>query len=192
MKPLRTSIIVLVVLTVVTGGLYPLFITGLGAVFFPAQAQGSLISKDGKVVGSRLIGQEFASDTYFHPRPSVVNYDASASGASNWGYTSSDLKKAYDDRLAQWQKENPAAASASVPLDVLFASGSGLDPDISPQAAEDQAPRVAAARHASARDVLDLVRRYEKSPQLGFMGEPRVNVLELNMALDKAFPGRRD
>ncbi len=186
MKPIRTSIVALVVLTVLTGGLYPLLMTGIGALFFPDKGQGSLIVKDGKTVGSELIGQDFTSDKYFHPRPSAVGYDASSSGAGNWGDTSSDLKKAYDRRLAQWRKENP---NKPAPMDMLFASGSGLDPDISPQAAEEQAPRVAQARHAAAAEVLTLVRRFEQAPQLGFLGEPRVNVLELNLALDKAFAG---
>lgn len=189
MKTLRTSIIVLIVLTVVTGGLYPLLMTGIGALFFPGQVDGSLITRSGKTVGSELIGQDFASDRYFHPRPSAINYDASSSGASNWGYTSSDLKKAYDQRVADWQKQNPGVnADSTPPMDMLFASASGLDPHISPQAAELQVARVAAARHLSADRLLVLVRRFEEQPQLGFLGEPRVNVLELNLELDREFP----
>lgn len=188
MKHLRTSIIVLVVFTVVTGGIYPLFMTGIGALFFRGQAGGSLIAKDGKTIGSALIGQDFSSDIYFHPRPSAIKYDASSSGASNLGYTSKDLKQAFDQRKADWQKANGGSAA---PIDMLFASGSGLDPDISPQAAELQVPRVAAARHileARVPELLALVKSHEAGPQLGFMGEPRVNVLSLNLALDREFP----
>jgi K+-transporting ATPase ATPase C chain len=188
MKHFLTSIIVLVVLTVITGGLYPLLMTGVGAVIFPQKAQGSLLVRDGKVVGSRLIGQDFAGDAYFHPRPSAVKYDAASSGASNMGYTSMELKKEYEQRKADWKKAN---GGTEPPMDMLFASGSGLDPDISPQAAELQVPRVAAARHLAAQkdgDIMALVRRFERQPQLGFLGEPRVNVLELNVALDREFP----
>ncbi|HTP59601.1 MAG TPA: potassium-transporting ATPase subunit C, partial [Spirochaetia bacterium] len=139
-------------------------------------------------VGSSLIAQDFEKDIYFHPRPSAVKYDSSSSGASNWGWTSSDLKKAYDQRKADWQK---AYGSAEPPMDMLFASGSGLDPDISPESAEIQAKSVAAARHLDGQEaalLMDMVRRYEKGPQLGFLGEPRVNVLALNLAVDKQFP----
>ena len=133
--------------TVAVGGIYPLFMYGVGALVFPGQAQGSLLTRDGKVVGSALIGQDFSSDVYFHPRPSSIKYDASSSGASNWGWTSADLKKAYTQNKADWQKAN---GNAEPPQDMVFASGSGLDPHISPQAAELQVPRVAAARHLAA------------------------------------------
>ncbi|MGA2762559.1 MAG: potassium-transporting ATPase subunit KdpC [Spirochaetia bacterium] len=188
MKPIRTAIIVLVFWTVVVGGIYPLLMTGVGAVLFPAGAQGSLVEKGGKVVGSTLLAQDFSSDVYFHPRPSAAKYDPTSSGASNWGWTSSDLKKAYDQRRSDWQK---AYGAGDPPMDMLFASGSGLDPEISPEAAEAQVKRVADARHFDAtgqRNLLTLVRRFEEAPQLGFLGEPRVNVLALNLALDKEFP----
>jgi K+-transporting ATPase ATPase C chain len=187
MKHLRTSILVTIFWTVVAGGIYPLFVYGIGAVFFPQKVQGSLVMKAGKTVGSSLIGQDFTSDIYFRPRPSAVGYDASSSGASNKGWTSADLKKAYDQRKADWQKAN---GTGTAPMDMLFASGSGLDPDISPDAAELQVPRVAAARHLSAGDaarLLALVRSLEQGPQLGFLGESRVNVLALNSALDQEF-----
>ena len=190
MKPVRTAIIVTIFWTLVVGGMYPLLMFGVGAVFFPAQAQGSLIMKDGKVVGSALIGQDISSDAYFHPRPSTIKYDPSSSGASNWGWTSSDLKKAYTQNKADWQKAN---GNTEPPQEMVFASGSGLDPHISPQAAELQAARVAAARHLTSEDngkLLTLVRMYEEAPQLGFLGEPRVNVLNLNLALDRQFPKR--
>ena len=188
MKPIRTAIIVFVFWTVVVGGIYPLLMTGVGAVLFPARARGSLVEKGGKVVGSTLLAQDFSSDIYFHPRPSAAKYDPTNSGASNWGWTSSDLKKAYDQRRSDWQK---AYGPGDPPMDMLFASGSGLDPEISPDAAEAQVKRVADARHFDAtgqRNLLALVRRFEEAPQLGFLGEPRVNVLALNLALDKEFP----
>jgi K+-transporting ATPase ATPase C chain len=146
------------------------------------------VEKKGAVVGSALVGQDFAGDRYFHPRPSVIKYDASSSGASNWGYTSKSLKEAYAQRKADWEKAN---GGAEPPMDMLFASGSGLDPHISPLAAEQQVARVAAGRGIPQDKVADLqalVRRFEETPQLGFLGEPRVNVLALNLALDKEFP----
>lgn len=188
MKPVRTAIIVTLFWTVVVGGMYPLLMYGVGAAFFPGQAQGSLVEKNGKVVGSTLIGQDFPSDKYFHSRPSAIGYDPSSSGASNKGWTSADLKKAYDQYKADWQKAN---GDTQAPPDMLSASGSGLDPHISPQAAELQVPGVSAARHLPADQtarLLALVQRYEEAPQLGFLGEPRVNVLLLNLALDEAFP----
>jgi potassium-transporting ATPase KdpC subunit len=194
MKHVRSAIITTIFWTVVVGGAYPLLMWGIGALFFPQQAEGSLVVLNGATVGSTLIGQDFESDRYFHPRPSAIGYDASNSGASNLGWTSAALKQAYDQRMADWKKANPPAAgtSDSPPMDMLFASGSGLDPHVSPESAEAQVPRVAAARHLSStqsRALLELVRTYEEGPQLGFMGEPRVNVLGLNVDLDRQFPG---
>jgi len=192
MKHIRSAIITTIFWTVVVGGAYPVLMWGVGAVFFPRQAQGSLVVKDGATIGSSLIGQDFESDRYFHGRPSAIGYDSSNSGASNYGWTSAALKQAYDQRVADWKKANPAASADAPPMDMLFASGSGLDPHISPDAAEGQVARVAAARHLDAdraRALLDLVRAHEEGPQLGFLGEPRVNVLLLNLAVDKAFPG---
>jgi K+-transporting ATPase ATPase C chain len=188
MKPIRTAIIVFVFWTIVLGGLYPLFMTGVGAVLFPKRVQGSLIARDGKIVGSTLLAQDFQSDIYFHPRPSAAKYDPTNSGASNWGWTSSDLKKAYLQRKSEWQK---TYGPADPPMDMMFASASGLDPHISPESAEIQAKSVAAARHLDPEKtfrLLALVRSFEEGPQLGFLGEPRVNVLALNIALDKEFP----
>jgi len=188
MKPVRTAIIVTIFWTVVVGGMYPLLMYGVGAVFFPGQAQGSLLVRDGKVVGSALIGQDFSTDAYFHPRPSAIKYDSTSSGATNWGWTSADLKKAYSQYKADWQKSN---GNTEPPQDMVFASGSGLDPHVSPQGAELQVRRVAAARHLSSDDaakLLTLVRSLEEAPQLGFLGEPRVNILRLNIALDRQFP----
>jgi potassium-transporting ATPase KdpC subunit len=188
MKHLRTALVVLVFWTIAVGGIYPLVMTGIGAAFFPRKAHGSLVERGGKVIGSTLLAQDFTGDAYFHPRPSAVKYDGSSSGASNWGYTSADLKKAYDQRKSDWQK---AFGPAEPPVEMLYASGSGLDPDISLQAAEAQVTRVAGARHLTpqqAEQLMALVRRSESGPQLGFLGEPRVNVLVLNLALDSAFP----
>ncbi len=188
MKPIRTAIIVFVFWTIVVGGLYPLLMTGVGAVLFPRKVQGSLVVMKGKVVGSSLLAQDFESDLYFHPRPSAVKYDPTSSGASNWGWTSADLKKAYDQRRSDWLK---TYGPGEPPMDMMFASGSGLDPQISPPAAEAQVRRVSSARHLDAAGeakLLALVRGHERTPQLGFLGEPRVNVLSLNMAVDKEFP----
>jgi potassium-transporting ATPase KdpC subunit len=190
MKHLRTSILVTIFWTIVVGGAYPLLMWGVGAVFFPRQAAGSVVvTEAGAVLGSSLIGQDFESDRYFHPRPSAIGYDSSNSGASNLSWTSDSLKKAYEQRKSDWQKAN---GSGEPPMDVLFASGSGLDPHISPEAAEAQVPRVADARHLNAEQakaLVQLVKAHEEHPQLGFLGEPRVNVLLLNLALDGAFPG---
>lgn len=188
MKPVRTAIIATIFWTVVVGGMYPLLMTGIGAVLFPRKVQGSLVVDKGKAVGSSLIAQDFQSPVYFHPRPSAVKYDPTGSGASNWGWTSSDLKKAYDQRKGDWQK---TYGPGEPPMDMMFASGSGLDPHISPSAAEVQVSSVAAARHLDANGkarLLALVRQHEEDPQLGFLGEPRVNVLELNRAVDERFP----
>ncbi|MGO9307752.1 MAG: potassium-transporting ATPase subunit KdpC [Spirochaetia bacterium] len=190
MKHVRTAIIVTIFWTVAVGGIYPLFMYGVGALAFPGQAQGSLLTRDGKVVGSALIGQDFSTDAYFHPRPSSIKYDASNSGASNWGWTSADLKKAYTQNRTDWLKAN---GNAEPPQDMVMASGSGLDPHVSPAGAELQVPRVAAARHLAAdgaAKLLALVQSFEEEPQLGFLGEPRVNVLELNIALDRQFPAK--
>ena len=192
MKHFRTSVVFLLAAIVILGGAYPLLMTGVGALFFPAQASGSLVrvgpARGGNVIGSRLIGQRFTGPEYFHPRPSVVDYNTMPSGASNLGYTSRELKTEYEKRKAEWEKEN---GTTTVPQTMVWASGSGLDPDISPRAAELQVPRVAAARGLDAMGEAALMALVEKSiagPQLGFLGEPRVNVLELNLAVDKAFP----
>jgi len=188
MKPIRTGIIVLLFWTIVVGGLYPLVMTGVAALFFPHKAGGSLVERGGKTVGSELLAQDFESDTYFHNRPSATGYNPASSGASNQGYTSAQLKKDFTQRLSDWQKAN---GTTEAPMEMLYASGSGVDPDIGPRAAELQVPRVAAARHLSGgqtASLLDLVKSREQGPQVGFLGEPRVNVLQLNLALDNAFP----
>jgi potassium-transporting ATPase KdpC subunit len=188
MKAIRIAIVVTIFWTVVVGGIYPLVITGVGALFFSKQADGSLITRQGTVVGSQLIGQTFTAPRYFQSRPSASGYDALTPGASNQGWTSAALKGAYDQRKAEWQK---AFGPGEAPMDMLYASGSGLDPDISAPAAQAQVGAVAAARRLSADQTArlrDLVGAHEDGPQLGFLGEPRVNVLELNLAVDEEFP----
>jgi K+-transporting ATPase ATPase C chain len=174
--------VVFLTFTVLTGIAYPLAVTGVSQVVFSGRADGSLFERDGKVVGSRLIGQNFSGPRYFHPRPSAAGdgYDAMASSASNLGPTNQDLLKAIEERRAAYRDANGADA----PIDALTASGSGLDPDISPANARLQASRVARARALSVAKVLALIDEHTDSRSLGFLGEPGVNVLELNLALD--------
>jgi K+-transporting ATPase ATPase C chain len=169
--------------TVVFGLFYPLAITGLGKLLFPKQAAGSLIQKDGRVIGSRLIGQTFTADKYFHSRPSAAGagYDATASGPSNLAPTNQALVDRVKGDVAKLRQENPGEP---IPVDLVTASGSGLDPDISPAAAEFQVPRVARARGMSPAAVRALVARHTLARTFGIFGEPRVNVLELNLDLD--------
>jgi potassium-transporting ATPase KdpC subunit len=186
---LRIAILMTLVTTVLFGLLYPLAVTGLGQLFFPSQANGGLITKNGQVVGSRLIGQPFSSDIYFHPRPSAAGngYDpvAASGGASNLGPTNRQLLDRVKADAEKLRAENP---NASIPVDLVTTSGSGLDPDISPAAASFQIPRVAKARHRSEADIRALVAKHTTARQFGIFGEPRVNVLELNLDLDKSYP----
>lgn len=185
---LRPAIVSAVLFMLVCGLVYPLVTTGVAQVLFPDQANGSLLEKDGEVVGSKLIGQQFTSPRYFHPRPSATQsrpYNASYSGGSNLGPTNKKLISRVRERVEVYRKENGLSPGAPVPVDAVTASGSGLDPDISVANAELQAARVAKARGLPLQRVRELIKRYTTGRQFGFLGEPRVNVLELNLALDR-------
>lgn len=200
LREIRPAIVVLVALTLATGLAYPLAITGIAQIVFPRQAQGSMIERDGHVVGSALIGQTFADDKYFHGRPSATTapdpndstksvaapYNAANSGGSNLGPSNKALIDRVQGDLAKLKQENPAA---SVPIDLVTTSASGLDPDISPEAALFQAPRIAKARNLPENRVRELVADQTEGRFLGLLGEPRVNVLLLNLALDRLTSG---
>lgn len=199
LKEVRPAMVSLLALTMITGLAYPLAVTGIAAVLFPYQAQGSLVERGGQVVGSALIGQEFKVDRYFHGRPSATvapdpadasktipaPYNAANSGGSNLGPTSKALADRLSEDVAKLKAENPAAA---IPVDLVTTSGSGLDPDVSPEGALFQVPRVAKARGVPEEQIRKLVTASVQPPLGGVLGEPRVNVLKLNLALDAAVP----
>ena len=196
LREIRPAIVFIIALTLITGVAYPFAVTGIAQLLFPRQAEGSMVERDGKVVGSALIGQEFASDRYFHGRPSATTapdpndstktvpapYNAGNSGGSNLGPTSKALIERIQGTIEKLKQENP---SAPVPMDLVTTSGSGLDPHISPEAAQFQVPRIAKARDLPEYRVRQLVAENTSGPLVGLLGEWRVNVLELNLALDR-------
>jgi len=200
LREIRPAIVVLLALTIITGLVYPLAMTGIAQVIFPYRAQGSMIERDGKVVGSALIGQNFTSDKYFHGRPSATTapdpndptktvaapYNAANSGGSNLGPSNKALIDRVQGDMDKLKEENP---SAPVPADLVTTSASGLDPDISPEAAFFQVPRIAKARNLPEDQIRQLVTDNTQGRFLGLLGEPRVNVLLLNLALDRLSAG---
>jgi potassium-transporting ATPase KdpC subunit len=186
LSQLRPALVVTIAFTLLAGLVYPLAFTAIAQLVMPSQANGSLVSRNGVVVGSALIGQSFSADRYFHGRPSAAGdkgYDASASSGSNFGPTSQKLI----DRVKATVAELRTHGASSIPADAATASASGLDPDISPAFAELQVERVAKARGVSAEQIRQIIGQHTQRPRLGFVGEPRVNVLTLNLALDAAF-----
>lgn len=190
MRILRQAVVCLVVFIVITGIIYPLIITAIAQLAFPNKANGSLLTRDGKIIGSSLIGQSFSSPKYFWARPSAtspVPYNAAGSSGSNLGPLNPALIDNVKARIEQLKAADPNA-KLLVPVDLVTASGSGLDPDISPAAALNQVGRIAKARNINEFKIKELVERYAKPRQFGILGEPRVNVLELNLALDDLQP----
>src|SRR5947209_2934378 len=186
-KNLMIYVLMTIATTILLGIVYPLVVTGIAQVLFPKKANGQLIQSNGKTVGSRILGQSFTSPGYFHSRPSAAGngYDATASNGSQWGPTNQKLVDRVKGDVAAAQSENPGTP---IPIDLVTASGSGLDPEISPAAAAFQLPRVAKERGISEAQLRQLVAKHTENRQLGFLGEPRVNVLELNLELDKQYP----
>lgn len=186
-KNIITSILMTIATTILLGIIYPLAVTGIAQVFFRDKANGQLITQNGTVVGSRIIGQSFIGTGYFHSRPSAAGngYDAANSGGSNYGPTNQKLIDRVAGRVADLQKENPATR---IPADLVTTSGSGLDPDISPAGADFQVARIAKDRGLAEDQVRQLIQQHTSLRQWGFLGEPRVNVLELNLALDQSKP----
>ena len=189
LSEIKTSIIATIVLAIILSGLYPVVVWGLAQLAFPHKANGSLIeSNDRRIIGSDLLGQSFSGEKYFHPRPSAAGsgYDATSSSGTNLGPTSQKLINNVQAAVEQYRKENNLSADVLIPGDAVTSSGSGLDPHISVKNAQLQTPRVAKARGLSEENVRDFVRQNTEGPQLGILGDPGVNVLKLNLALDQA------
>ena len=189
-KNLTTAILMTIATTILLGIIYPLVVTGLAQLIFPKQANGQLIQKDGKTIGSSIIAQGFFSPSYFHPRPSMAGsgYDPTSTNGSQLGPTNQKLIDRVKGGVANAQPENP---DTPVPIDLVTGSASGLDPHITPATAEFQLPRVAESRGITVDQLRALVQKHTEPRQLGFLGEPRVNVLELNLELDERFPTRK-
>jgi K+-transporting ATPase ATPase C chain len=189
-KNLVTAVLMTIATTILLGIIYPLVVTGLAQVLFPKRANGQLIQRDGKTIGSRIIGQPFVGPAYFHSRPPAAGngYDAANSGGTNLGPTNKKLIDRVSGDVAQLHAENP---SSPVPIDLVTTSASGLDPDITPAAALFQVPRLARERGMSDDELRQLIAKHTAKRQLGFLGEPRVNVLELNVDLDEHFPVKK-
>jgi potassium-transporting ATPase KdpC subunit len=189
-KQIQPAIVMTLVLCVITGLIYPAAVTGMAQALFPRQANGSLVTVNGRVVGSALIGQPFSRPEYFHPRPSAAGngYDATASGGTNKGPTDAKLADTLIAQAVDSVVKNDGAVKGSIPSDMVTSSASGLDPDISPANARLQVPRVARARGAPEAQIAAILARHIQGRQFGFFGEPRVNVLLLNIAVDSAFP----
>lgn len=183
-RQLLAGLGMVLVFTVLTGLAYPLAVTGIAQAIFPDQSDGSLVERDGEVVGSRLVAQPFTQPEYFHPRPSAVDYDATDSGGANWGPTNPDLLASVEANALEYREVNGVGEDEPVPVDAVTMSSSGLDPHISIANAHVQAPRISEARGIAVEEVLRLVDEYTDGRAFGFLGEPGVNVLELNLALD--------
>jgi potassium-transporting ATPase KdpC subunit len=188
MKTALRAIKLFLILSVLTGFIYPVLVTVIGQALFPQQANGSLIEKKGKAIGSKLIGQKFTDEKYFWPRPSAIDYNPFPSGGSNLGPTSETLQDSVIARQARFQNDNPG--TGKIPRDLLFTSSSGLDPDISPDAGRFQVNRIALARgldNDAQNRLFSLIESQIQQPDFGILGEPRINVLRLNLALDSTF-----
>jgi len=189
-KNILRSFLLLIIFTIILGFLYPLLITGISKIIFPFRSSGSLIKYEGKIVGSELIGQNFKGEQYFHPRPSAAGkdgYDPLSSGGSNYAPTNEDFISAVKERLSNLRKENKLEDYIKIPSDAVTSSGSGLDPDISVDNALLQADRIAKKRNIPVSEINDLIRQNTEKRILGFLGEPKVNVLKLNLLLDNLY-----
>ena len=185
MQEIKRGLIIFLLLTVLTGLIYPLFITGVAQLVWFSKANGSLLTKDGRIIGSKLIGQMFSSPQYFHGRPSSVNYKGNISGASNLGPTSKKLLEQVQNQINNVRKENFLSDDSPISSDLVLSSGSGLDPHISKEAALLQAPRIARVRNIGLEKVQELIHKNTELPELKIFGQSRVNVLKLNLDLDK-------
>jgi K+-transporting ATPase ATPase C chain len=191
LKETKTAVLLFVAFSVITGLLYPLLMTGIIQTAMPEQAGGSLMFMDGKVIGSELIGQNFSTPGYFHGRPSAVGYSANGSGASNLGPTSAELMEQAREMIEHVRRENGLSPNASVPADLVLTSGSGLDPHISIDGAMLQVPRIAKARGLPESEIKVLIYQHAEHAQFGLLGQDRVNVLRLNLALDELAGSKR-